>query len=252
LINMLEVKNLTVSYGDLKIVDNVGFFVEKGQWMMVVGPNGAGKSTIINAVSQGVKYSGSVTFEGKDVKKMKPVQIAKKIGVLTQNHYVGYSFTVEDIVRLGRYAYSIGVFTHGEDDEEKIDEALELTGMRSFRNSSALTLSGGEMQRVFLAQIIAQDPKLFILDEPTNHLDLVYQKQTFELIKEWIRHKGRAVISVVHDLSLAKLYGTNAVLLDKGRMAASGSVENVLTVEKVNPVYGMDVRQWMNDLLSQW
>jgi iron complex transport system ATP-binding protein len=127
-----------------------------------------------------------------------------------------------------------------------------MTGMEPFRKQSVLTLSGGELQRTFLAQLLTQDPQLLILDEPTNHLDLVYQKQIFELIKSWIKDTGRAVISVVHDLSLAKAYGTHALLLDRGRVVSSGETGEVLTSEHLNSVYSMDVRAWMRQMLSQW
>ncbi len=250
---MLEVDNLSVRFGSLTIVDDICFSLKEKQWLMVVGPNGAGKSTIVNAISQGVSYTGKIVFESLDVAHCKPTKLAKNIGVLTQNHHVGYSFTVEEVVRLGRYSYSPGIFSSPDDeDETKVEEALALTGMKPFRAHSVLTLSGGELQRTFLAQIFAQDPKLLILDEPTNHLDLVYQKQVFGLIREWTKKTGRAVISVVHDLSLARTYGTDAVLLNKGKIISSGAIGEVLTRENLESVYSMDVYQWMRDMLSQW
>ena len=115
-----------------------------------------------------------------------------------------------------------------------------------------LTLSGGELQRTFLAQVLAQDPKLLLLDEPTNHLDLIYQKQIFALISSWLREPGRAVVSVVHDLSLARSFGTDALLMDHGRQIAHGSAAQVLTPERLNAVYGMDVPAWMRSLYAQW
>lgn len=250
---MLDVKNLTVRIGSLTILDDISFSLEEKQWMMVVGPNGAGKSTIVNAISQGVSYTGEVRFEGADVAKCKPTKLAKNIGVLTQNHHVGYSFSVEEVVRLGRYSYSPGFFSSTNDeDDERVEHALELTGMIPFRKHSVLTLSGGELQRTFLAQIFAQAPKLLILDEPTNHLDLVYQKQVFELIHEWTRKTGCAVMSVVHDLSLARAYGSDAMLLNKGELISLGAIDEVLTRENLNSVYSMDVYQWMQHMLSQW
>lgn len=250
---MLEVKNLTVQFGSLIIVDDVSFSVSEGQWLMIVGPNGAGKSTIINAVSQGVPYTGTVLFNGKDVKSSKPQELAKNIGVLTQNHFVGYSFTVEEVVKLGRYAYAPGIFsTAREEDNQKISDAIHMTGMEPFLKQSVLTLSGGELQRTFLAQLFAQDPKLLLLDEPTNHLDLVYQKQMFALIRQWVMDTGRAVISVVHDLSLARAYGTHALMLNGGRLVADGATREVLTPANLNAVYSMDVYAWMQEMLSQW
>ncbi len=251
--NLLDVIDLTVRYGKLTIVNNVSFSIEPGQWLMIVGPNGAGKSTVVNAVSQGVPYSGKVQFDGSNIIRHKPSDLARKLGVLTQNHNVSYSFSVEEVVKLGRYAYSTGIFgATSDEDEQKIHRALELTGMLPIRQQSVLTLSGGELQRTFLAQLFAQNPRLLILDEPTNHLDLVYQKQMFGLIKEWIKDSGRAVISVVHDLSLAKAYGTHALLLDHGNLVSSGDINEVLTRENLKKTYSMDVYVWMESLLALW
>jgi len=250
---LLAVRDITVRYGKMTILDGVSFTVDAGQWLMIVGPNGAGKSTLVNAISQGVPYTGSVCFEGRDLAGIKPPVLARKIGVLAQSHSVSYSFSVEEVVKLGRYAYSAGIFSSaGEEDEKKMLAALEETGMLPFRKQSVLKLSGGELQRAFLAQVFAQDPILLILDEPTNHLDLVYQKQTFELVRAWVKDSGRAVISVVHDLSLAKAYGTHALLLDRGHTVASGKTDEVLTRANLEKAYAMDVYEWMREMLSQW
>lgn len=250
---MLDVKNLSVRFGNLTLVDDVSFSVRENQWVMLVGPNGAGKSTVVNAVSRGVAYTGRVLFRGDDVAGCKPAVFARSIGVLSQSHHVGYSFTVEEIVRLGRYSYSPGVFSsRGDEDDQKVEEALQMTGMLPFRGHSVLTLSGGEVQRTFLAQLFAQDPKLLILDEPTNNLDLIYQKQIFELIREWKKSPGRAVISVVHDLSLARAYGTDAILMNGGKLVSAGALNDVLTRENLESVYSLDVFQWMRNLLLEW
>ena len=138
------------------------------------------------------------------------------------------------------------------DNSSFVDNALEAAGLKHLENKSILHLSGGEVQRTFLAQLFAQNPDIMILDEPANHLDLVYQKQVFELIRNWLKTPGRAVISVVHDLSLAKAYGTHCLLLDHGRTAASGSIEDVLNPENLAGVYQMDVYGWMKKMLGQW
>lgn len=250
---MLEVNGLSVTIGSTRIVDNVSFSLGGGQWLMIVGPNGAGKSTIINAISQSVAYTGQVLVGGEDAAKMKPVHLAKKLGILSQHHNVGYSFSVEEIVNLGRYSYSPGIFSQkSDDDNDMVEHALELTGLKELRGQSVLTLSGGELQRTFLAQLIAQDPELLILDEPTNHLDLVYQKQVFSLVQDWIEKTGRSVISVVHDLSLARVYGTQAMLMDKGHLVALGETKEVLSRETLKSVYRLDVYEWMQEMLSQW
>lgn len=280
---MLEVNDLTVRYGNLTIVDHLSFTVEEGQWLMIVGPNGAGKSTTLDAVTQGTAYTGQVLFQGEEMKKKTAAERARCVGVLMQNHFAEYAFSVEEVVALGRYS-RVGARSRvrwyagseiefkretpgagqtpdvrtgkragrSGEEEHAVENALALTGMISQRKQSILTLSGGELQRTFLAQVFAQDPKLLLLDEPTNHLDLVYQKQVFELIGQWLRIPGRAVISVVHDLSLAKAYGTKALLLDHGRKVACGPAEEILVSEHLDPVYQMDVAGWMRKMLGQW
>ncbi|MDL2214524.1 ABC transporter ATP-binding protein [Clostridia bacterium OttesenSCG-928-O13] len=250
---MLQVENLGVQYGPHVIVEGASFTVEEGQWLMIIGPNGAGKSTLISAISQGAAHTGCVRLDGENIAKWKPQRLAQNMGVLLQHNNPSYSFSVEEVVRLGRYAYSQGVFggTH-QDDEAKVEEALRDTGMDVMRHQSVLTLSGGELQRTFLAQLLAQDPKLLILDEPANHLDLVYQKQVFDLVGQWVKKSGRAAISVVHDLSLAKAYGTHAMMMHKGKVAALGPITTVMCEKNLREVYSIDVYGWMRTMLGQW
>ena len=124
--------------------------------------------------------------------------------------------------------------------------------MKMLRKRSLLELSGGEVQRAFLAQVLAQEPEILLLDEPANHLDLVYQQSLFSLIGQWLQTPGRAALSVVHDLSIVRRYGTHAVLMNEGRAVAQGPIEAVFTPENLQKVYSMDVYGWMNDLYALW
>ena len=183
---------------------------------------------------------------------MKPKTAAKHFGVLTQSHAVGYSFTVEEVVRLGRYAFSKGMFSpRDKENADKINTAIKMTGMEPYRKQSVLTLSGGELRRTFLAQLLAQDPQLLILDEPTNHLDLVYQKQVFESKKLDQGHRPRRHVRRPRSQP-SKAYGTHALLLDRGRAVSLGEIGSVLTPQHLNEVYSMDVFAWMRQMLSQW
>lgn len=250
---MLKAERVSVCCDGQVIVDDLSLALEAGQWLMLVGPNGAGKSTLIRAIAQGVPYTGSITLDGRDIRAYKPAQLAQRIGVLTQQHSVGYAYSVEEVVSLGRYAHAAGFLSGGDaEGKARIEEALEMTGLAHLRHASVLTLSGGELQRTFLAQVFAQNPQILILDEPANHLDLVYQKHIFSLIGEWLKTPGRAVLSVVHDLSLARAYGTRALLMDGGRVVAQGAPQAVFAPEALERVYGMDVYGWMRGLLGQW
>ena len=250
---MLRGDHVTVRYGSHAVVDGFSFRLGEGEWLMLAGPNGAGKSTLIEAIARGVSYTGDIRWEGEDIQTLKASRLAREIGVLSQKNHVGYAYTVEEVVGLGRYAYRTG-FLSAKDDQGKqaVEKALEMTGLTDLRHASMLTLSGGETQRVFLAQVFAQNPRVLVLDEPANHLDLKYQQHIFSLIQGWLKEPGRAVFSVVHDLSLARRYGTHAILMDHGKNISEGRIDEVMTPGNLRRVYGMDVYAWMREMLAQW
>ena len=250
---MIEVSSLSVTLGGKQIVQDVSFSADSGEWLMIAGPNGAGKTCIVNAVSQSIPYTGSVCVDGENLHGMKSRTLARKIGVLAQNRPLSYAFTAEEVVRLGCYSHRSSFFSSPEADSEALFEAaVRSTGIEEFLSRPVTTLSGGEVQRVFLAQLFAQDPQILILDEPANHLDLPFQKQIFELTDAWRQMGKRTVISVVHDLSMAKLYGTHALLLSKGKTMAFGKADEVLTDENLSAVYGINIAQWMKKLYELW
>lgn len=250
---MLNIHGLSVTLGKKRILSGLSLDVAPGEWWMICGPNGAGKSTLLRAVSGAVPYTGKITWNGKDRRDIKPRDWAREAGLLSQHHPADYAFTVEETVRMGRYAYTGGLFRNQDPEgAEKVNAALHSTGLWEMRGRSLLTLSGGELQRVFLAQVFAQDPCLLMLDEPANHLDLPYQKQLFSLIGDWMQKEGRTVLTVVHDLNLVGAFGTHALLMQDGHAVAQGEKRAVLVPGNLNAVYGMDVRGWMRELAKNW
>ena len=250
---MLKAEHITVRYGAKTAVTDVSFHVRPGEWWVLVGPNGAGKSSLIGAASGALSCEGSLSLKGRPLSAYSPRERAAEIGVLSQHHPAVYDYTVDEVVSLGRYAHRSGYFRSLDPEgPARIREALALTGLEPMRDRSLLTLSGGETQRVYLAQVLAQHPSLLMLDEPANHLDLPFQKHFFELIQFWAAEPGRAVITVMHDLTLARRYGTHALLMQEGRAVAAGPVPEVLTRDRLKAVYGMDVVAWMQEALSAW
>ena len=158
---MLKAEHLTVRYGEKTVLQDFSLEVREGEWWVVVGPNGAGKSTLAGALGKSVPCEGTVTLAGRDIRGISPQEYARKVGVLSQNHSAVYGFTVEEVVGLGRYARHTGFLRKGDPEGPgKIDGALALTGLSEMRKRNMLTLSGGEIQRVFLAQVLAQDPEI--------------------------------------------------------------------------------------------
>lgn len=250
---MLSVSDLQVRYGDREALSGISFNAEAGQWLMFLGPNGAGKSTLLKAVSGWLPFEGRVDVMGKNVQAYRPRDLAKVMGMLSQHHDVRDAFTVEECVRMGRYAYRGGIL--GREDrggDAAVDEAIRQTGIVHLRRRSLMTLSGGERQRVFLARVLAQQPRVLLLDEPNGALDLAQQKNIFDMVAEWLKTPGRLAVSAVHDLSIARKYGTDAVLLSGGRMAAQGRAKDALLPQHLQKVYGMDVHGWMRELLTLW
>lgn len=250
---VLNAEHITVRYGDYTAVEDVSFSLSAGDWLMLAGPNGAGKSTLVGALAQTLPYSGRFLLGDKDIRALRPAALAREIGVLSQRNRMEYAYTVEEIVGLGRYAHEKGFLSHRDGEgKEAVEKALALTGLSHLRRASALTLSGGELQRAFLAQVFAQDPRVLVLDEPANHLDLKYQQHIFELIAAWRKRENRAVISVVHDLSLARRYGTGVLLLHRGKCVSQGDMDRALSPRLLREVYEMDVYGWMRELLQPW
>ena len=250
---MLTLSHVTVRYGAREAVSDVSLRVRPGEWLMLIGPNGAGKSTLVRAIGQAVPYGGSILLQGADLSRMRSRERAARVGILAQHNGAEYAYTVEEIVQLGRYARRGGILSGGDPEgKAKVEEALRQTGLLEMRGTNVLTLSGGELQRAFLAQVFAQDPVLMVLDEPANHLDLAYQQALFSRIGEWLKTPGRAVVSVVHDLALARRFGTHAALLSGGRCVRAGAMEDVMEEGLLAGVYGMDAGEWMRALYAPW
>jgi iron complex transport system ATP-binding protein len=249
---MLKVKHLSVRYGDAEALHDVSFSVQSGEWVMVTGPNGAGKSTMLEALIQSVPYTGQILLGGADARTLKPRERARRMGLLSQRAAAGCAFTVEEVVRLGRYAWHSVLGGPDAADEAAVEDALHQTGMAALRDQPVSQVSGGEAQRALLAQLFAQSPSLLLLDEPSSHLDLYYQQQLFSLIEDWRKKPGRAVLSVVHDLALVRRFGTRVIVLNRGRIEADGPPEKALSPKLLQTVYGMDAAGWMRELYEPW
>ncbi len=250
---MLEASHISVTIAGKAIVRDISFTVEAGETLMLIGPNGAGKTTLIRAMMRGVPHTGDVILFGKEIGRYKPAELARKVGVLTQQHNPQFAYSVREVVSLGRFPYRQSMFAPlTAEDKHAVESAMQLTGVDRFGEASIQHLSGGELQRVFLAQLLAQDPDLMILDEPTNNLDLSYQIALFDIIGQWVKQGGKAVIAVIHDLNMVYRYATKALLMKEGACHAIGTAEEVLSAENLNQVYRVDVASWMKGLLQHW
>jgi len=239
---LLSVHGLTVSYAAHTVLRDVSFEVARGDLVVVLGPNGAGKTTLLRTIAKVVSPKvGTVLLDGHDIAKLPVRQLMKTLSVVPQSEGSVFSFTVQDIVAMGRTPHLSPLAPLSQKDWRIIREAMEATDVWELKDRLFTELSGGEQRRVLIAKALAQEPQLLLLDEPTANLDLHYQLEVVELIQRLNRERGITVLAVLHDLNLAAMMGRRFILMHRGRIYAVGNADEVLTPQNIQQVYGVPV-----------
>lgn len=251
---MLSLKNVSAGYNGYDVIYNISLNVSEGESLCIIGPNGCGKTTLIKAIAGLIPHKGSIKINNTDISSMKRKDVAKNIAVMSQISSVYFSYTVYETVLLGRYIHmkEKAFNEHTLRDKEYVEKCLKAVDLLSIKNKQINTLSGGQLQRVYLARTLAQEPNIILLDEPTNHLDLKNQAELIDFLKDWSKEENHSVIGVLHDLNLAMKLADTVLLLDKGNIAAYGKTDDVISSKIINDVYDMDVAGYMVDSLKQW
>jgi ferric hydroxamate transport system ATP-binding protein len=234
---------VTVRYGATAVVHHATLDLAPGQVTALVGPNGSGKSTLLRALARLHRPSGGEVRldEGRPAWSLTARDFARRVSLLTQHSPAPSGLRVHDVVSFGRQPHR-GRWGAGDPDgAQAVASAMELTGVATMADRAVDQLSGGELQRVWLATCLAQETGVLLLDEPTNHLDLRYQVEVLELIRELADHHQVTVGVVLHDLGHAAEVADQAVLLHEGRIVAAGRPPEVLTSENLTTVYGITV-----------
>ncbi|MDF2947433.1 MAG: heme transporter ATP-binding protein [Bacillales bacterium] len=239
---MLEVCNISFSYKNTEFLEDISFSAQKGQFVGILGPNGSGKSTLIKLLSGYLKYfSGDIKINGLSIQDFSSKERATKIGVLSQESINNINFTSEEVVSLGRYAHQNGFWKYlTEDDYLIIKNSLHATNSYKFKDRYLGELSGGEKQRIFLSQILAQSSDVILLDEPSNHLDLKVQASVLKKIKEYAKLNSKTVVSVFHDVNIASIFCDKIIYLNNGRLIDNGEGNEKISIEKLLKVYEIE------------
>lgn len=250
---MLKVEHLTCGYGGAPVVKDLSFEVPAGGRLCILGPNGCGKTTLLRALAGLLPHEGKVTAEGRDLAAMDRRQLARTVALLSQISSVYFSYTVYETVLMGRYAHQTGGAFSGPGPEDRAIalECMERTGVADLRDRQVTELSGGQLQRVFLARTFAQQPRVILLDEPTNHLDLKYQVELVQELKAWAAGEGRCVVGVLHDVNLALDLADLFLLMEDGQARYFGPAAE-FDPAALNRVYQMDVGGYMRRSLQRW
>jgi iron complex transport system ATP-binding protein len=236
---VIGITDLVVSYdrASRNAVDGVSFAVSRGRLTALAGPNGSGKSSIVRALLRRADIlRGAVTIDDRDVSTFSYAELARLVAVVPQREEAAFSSRVRDYVALGRYPH-LGLWrAPAKDDDAAVDQALAQAGVDDLANRDTDALSGGEWQRVRIARALAQQTPTLVLDEPTTFLDVAHEMAIFELLSSLAR-SGLAVLLVSHQLNLVARFADTIVLLDEGKVAASGVPAEVMNAGLLESVY---------------
>jgi iron complex transport system ATP-binding protein len=229
---------LHVSLGQRNVLADLEFEVAPAKFTALIGPNGSGKTTLLRAIGGLLPYSGSLTLAGREIAAWPARELARTLAFVRQSAVVSFDFTAREFVALGRTPHRPWLGGALATEKELVDALLEALDLTRYAEAPATRLSGGEQQRLFIAQALAQDTDVLLLDEPTLHLDLFHQ---FDLMRrlEALVASGKTVLAVVHDLALAARFADSLLVLQDGRLAAEGSPAEVLTPALIADVFHM-------------
>ncbi|MBN1912972.1 MAG: ABC transporter ATP-binding protein [Candidatus Omnitrophica bacterium] len=234
----IKIEGLSCGYRQNQVIKDISFDISRGEFLGIIGPNGAGKSTLLKSLSRSLKPSaGKVFYQGKDIYSLPLKKIARNFAFVSQSEIFNFSFTVNEVVLMGRTPYLRNMQKESLFDLKIAEEAMRLTDTLGLGERDINTLSAGERQMVIIAQALTQEPEVLFLDEPTAHLDIGHQVKILNLVRELNQKKKITVICVLHDLNLASEYCRSLVLLNDGRVFKKGSVKEVLDYRTIEEVY---------------
>ena len=237
----MQIDQVTKKYGTKEVIHEVDYQVTPHKLTAFIGPNGAGKSTLLSIMSRLIdKDQGGIYLEKEEIKTWNQQQLAQKLSILKQANGTQLKLTVRELVAFGRFPHSKGKLTAL--DKEKIEEALSYLGLLDLAEESINTLSGGQLQRAYIAMVLAQDTEYIFLDEPLNNLDMNHAVQLMKTIRRLVDEKKKTVIIVLHDINFAACYADEIVAMKEGKIFKTGTTEEVITKEVLDDLYDMSVR----------
>lgn len=236
----LQLRGLSMAFSTTPLFQGLDLDLKGGQFVGLIGPNGAGKTTLLKLVMGLLRPSaGQILLDGRALTDWTRRALSRQITLVPQETQLGFDFSVEEVVAMGRNPYLGRFQTPGPRDLKLIEAAMVHTGVQPFAERPLNTLSGGERQRVIIARAIAQETPILLLDEVTANLDLSHQLEILELARELAR-QGRLVLAAMHDLSMASRFCDRLLLLSEGGIRADGIPERVLTPDNLRDYFGIE------------
>jgi len=239
---VVKTERVGFSYENDPVLKDISFETREGEFLGIIGPNGSGKTTLLKIIDGILTVrEGFLTINGTDIRKINRRDIAKIVAVVPQDSPVIFSFTVREVILMGRAPHLGRLSFEEQRDFEIVHKAMELTDTLPFSARGINELSGGERQRVLIARALAQQPQIILLDESTAFLDIKHQIAFFDLMKSLNKTEKLTVITVTHDINLASSFCDRVMLLDKGTIRSIGTPDEVITESTIKEVYETDV-----------
>ncbi|AXQ78687.1 ATP-binding cassette domain-containing protein [Streptococcus chenjunshii] len=248
---MIKIENLSKHYHNHLVIDHLSSEIERGKITAVIGPNGSGKSTLLSLISRLTDSSGGTIFiDSKNISDFSSFDFAKKLAILKQSNTLKLKISTEDLVSFGRFPYSKGRLTL--QDKEAVKRILDFMELYDLKDAYIDQLSGGQVQKVFIAMTMVQDTDYLLLDEPLNNLDMRHAVQIMQLLRRYTEEYKKTIVIVIHDINFASCYADNIIGLKHGKILAQGSVEKVFNEEVLSALYDMPIpiQQYQGDRIS--
>lgn len=251
---MLRLVNVSAGYNGTNVLHEISFSLEKGESLSIIGPNSCGKTTLLRVIAGILEFEGEIMVKDFSLKSMKRKEIASHIAMMKQLPSISFPYSVEETVMMGRYRFVRDRFFAKPEkkDHEIVEKIMEDLNLLEIRKKSLDQLSGGQIQRVFLAHTFAQEPQIILLDEPTNHMDMRYQIEMVEHIRNWASQDDHLAIGVFHDLNLAVELTDNLLFMKDGRLHGMGKAEELISSGFLKEIYGLDVVEFMVKSYRRW
>lgn len=241
--SLLHIDNISFAYHqDAPVINGISLTINKGDFWAFIGPNGSGKTTLLKLMNGTLSpQKGHIYTNGISIHSMTRRQMAQFMAVVPQGFTSFSSFSVFDVVLMGRTPHLHGRTFENEKDMEIAEQAMKKTDTLPFAHRSMNQLSGGEVQRVLIARALAQVPQFLLLDEPTTFLDLRHQIEIMAMLQKLNKEENVTVVTSTHDINLASLYCTQTALFKSGRLKAMGNAHDVITEKNMAEVYNIPV-----------